>query len=175
MGYQTRKEIRGKEMKRNEIGHFPMIISYGVDSYPRRYLARDINGKNCITEDGQIKWENNWAIMGEVELVDIPQDAPFGELLIDLQTAHDCFCANEFEVNDVKYIALEGSGWAGVGFPFYDDTISEKDLYETGSGCYALIRGKARDEFIKLAKQNFIPSFKEVFTGDYKKDFCLPK
>lgn len=165
-------------MKNNEIGHFPYLAprtKYGDDCYPRRYIAHDKDGHCLLTKDGQIKWENNWKILGEVEVVDIPKNAPLGKLLIDLQTANDCYCADILEVNGIKYVSLVGSGWAEVGFPFYDDTISEKDLYETGKGCYALIRGKARDTFIKLAEQDYIPSFKDVFTGDYKKDFCLPK
>jgi hypothetical protein len=68
-----------------------------------------------------------------------------------------------------------GSGWADAGWPFFDDVISEKDLYKTGCGSYALIKGKAREKFIELAKQDFIPSFNECVTGDIQADFALQK
>lgn len=166
-------------MKKNEIGHFPYLAprtSFGEDDrYPKRYIAHDENGKLVLTKDGNIKWVTNWEILGEVELVNIPKNAPFGELLVDLQTANDCYCADELEVDGVKYVHLQGSGWADCGFPFYDDIFDIKDPYKIGNGCYALIRGLARNRFVKLAKKDYIPSFREISTGDYKKDFCLPK
>jgi hypothetical protein len=163
-------------MKTNEIGQFPYVKptnEYSKDVHPRRYIAH--------TEAGNTKWVNNWKIMGEVDLIDIPENHPFSELLIDLQTAFDCYCADILEVpgevegETIKYVYLRGSGWADLGFPFFDDTITNEDPYKTGSGCYALLRGKARDKFIKLSKQDFIPSFEDCFTGDLKKDFVLPK
>ena len=164
-------------MKNNEIGHFPYLPPQHQfdkgDRYPRQYIAHDDKDKLIIP----IKWANNWAILGEVELVDIPnipKDTEFSELLVDLQTAQDCYCADKLIVNGTTYVYLLGSGWSDCGFPFYDDTITEENLYETGKGSYALIRGEAAEKFIKLAKQDFIPDFKEVSTGDYKKDFCLP-
>lgn len=163
-------------MKQNEIGHFPWLPpqnSFDKGGYPRQYMLKDAAG-NIVWDGGSSKWATNWAMLGEVDLVDIPKDAPFSELLVDLQTATDCYCADLLVVNGVRYVALQGSGWAEAGFPFYDDTFDPKDPYTKGSGCYALIRGKAAEKFIKLAKQDFIPSFKEISTGDYKADFVLP-
>jgi hypothetical protein len=164
-------------MKDNEIGHFPWLPpqnQFDKGGYPRQYIAHDEKGK-CIIENGHTKWATNWKILGEVDLIDIPKGKEYDELLVDLQTAQECYCADLLVVDGVRYVALKGSGWADEGFPFYDDTITEKDLYATGSGCYALIRGKAAEEFIKLAKKDCIPSFKAVFTGDYRQDFVLPK
>jgi len=164
-------------MNKNEIGQFPYLPpqnQFDKGGYPRTYIAKDEKGKLALGVDGNIKWANNWKIISDIELIDIPDNTLYGELLIDLQTACDCYCANILEVNGIQYIKLTGSGWAETGFPFYDDTITEKHLYETGRGCYALIRGKAKDRFIKIAKKGCIPSFKDIFT-DYQKDFCLPK
>ena len=170
-------------MKANEIGHFPWLPpqhQFDKGGYPRKYLAKDAAG-NIVWEGSSSKWLTNWAILGEVDLVDIPKGLEYGECLVDLQTADDCYCADILEVPGeqegfpFKYVALRGSGWAEAGFPFYDDTFDPKDPYQTGKGCYALIRGKAAEKFIKLAKEDFIPSFKEISTGDYKADFVLPK
>ena len=158
-------------MKSNEIGHFPYQPprnQYDNGGHPRQLLT---------WENGNVKWLPNWKILGEVDVVNIPHEPPFknDEPLIDLQTAHDCYCANELEVNGKKYIHLFGSGWADEGFPFYDDSFNPKDPYETGRGCYALLQGKARNKFFKLAQQDCIPTFNNCSTGNIKKDFILPK
>ena len=174
-------------MKTNEIGHFPYVKPIGTlldvvsDVHPRQYIAHTEDGSIDWSQNGHIKWINNWKIMGEVDLVDIPKDKEFSELLIDLQTANDCYCADvleapgEVEGETIKYVCLRGSGWAEMGFPFFDDTITNEDPYATGKGCYALLRGKARDRFIKIAKKDHMPSFEDCFTGDIRKDFVLPK
>jgi len=171
-------------MKDNEIGQFPYVKptnDYCRDYHPREYIAHTEDGKLELTDKGRIKWIQNFKIMGEVDLIDIPKGKECSELLIDLQTAHDCYCADileldgEVEGETIKYVCLYGSGWADFGFPFYDDTITEKNTHNTGKGCYALLRGKARDKFIKIAKKDCLPSFEDCFTGDIKKDFVLPK
>jgi len=73
-----------------------------------------------------------------------------------------------------KYVYLRGSGWADCGFPFFDETFDPKDPFQTGKGCYVLLKGKARNRFVKLAKQDFIPTFNDCSTGNITKDFSLP-
>lgn len=183
-------------MKPNEIGHFPYVKptvdNPFKDCHPRQYIAHTEDGKLELTVDGNIKWVNNWKVIGEVDLIDVPKGLKFTELLVDLQTYNDCYCADILEVPEevegetikyvleveretIKYVFLRGSGWSDLGFPFYDDAISDKDVYVTGNGCYAMLRGKARDRFIKIAKQDRLPTFEDCFTGDIKKDFVLPK
>jgi hypothetical protein len=158
-------------MKTNEIGHFPYcppVNQYDNGGHPRTILTYDEN-KNIV-------WKPNWKIIGEVELIDFLHIIPFeNKPLVDLQTNQECYYADIFYCEGETYIRLIGSGWADDGFPFYDDTIDVKDLYATGKGSYAFIRGKAKDNFIAIAKNNGIPSFRNIFTGDYKKDFVLPK
>ena len=172
------------KLKPNEVGHFayrPTTNSYDKGGYPRFYLSHDENEQGTISRFGT-KWVNNWHILGEVDLVDIPKNHPYKECIIDLQTATDCYCADtiETEIDGVvvtKYIVLRGSGWSDCGFPFYDDTITNDDPYLTGKGCYALIRGLAMKRFLELAKQDCIPNLRDVTKGefkDFKNDFALP-
>jgi len=156
-------------MKNNEIGHFPCQPpknQFEEGSYPRTILKWE--GENII-------WPPNWKTLGKAELVNLPVGHPFGKILVDLQTGDACCCADEIEYKGVKYVYLQGSGWADEGFPFHDKTFDPNNPYETGKGCYALIKGQARNKFVKLAKQDCIPSFNDCSTGDIKKDFALPK
>ena len=166
-------------MKDNEIGHFaydkPRFKSNKTNQYPRQRIAKDSKGNILFTEGEQIKWLSNWESLGEVDTIDSIEGIPFTELLIDLQTAQDCYCADLLVVNGVEYVCLTGSGWAGVGFPFWDEIFDPEHPYITGRGCYAILRGEAKDKFIALARKDYIPDFKKVSTGNHREDFILPK
>ena len=167
-------------MKDNEIGHFPYLPpqnQFDKGGFPRKYLGKDKSGQLKTGKDGQLVWEINWKMLGEVETVPIPIDHPFksDEPLVDLQSGPmDCYIANLLEWDGETYVYLIGSGWAEQGFPFYDEIFDPKDPYTTGKGCYALIRGVAKDKFIALAKKDCIPDFNDISTGDIKRDFVLP-
>jgi hypothetical protein len=72
----------------------------------------------------------------------------------------------------VNYIWLLGNGWADFGFPFYEENFDPKDPYEFKRGCYALIRRKARKNFLSRC-ENGSMDFDNVTTGNIKDDFAL--
>jgi len=154
-------------LKRNEIGHFPYVPKKGFSGggYPKLDHTYD--------DKGNSKWIGTWKSLGEVDLISLPDPFVAGKLLYDLQTANDCYCADDLEINGVQYIYLYGSGWAECGFPFYDETFDPDDPYKTGNGCYAYIRGIAREKFLKRCSKCTM-TFRNVFTGDVKADFVLP-
>ncbi len=155
-------------MKHNEIGHFPYrkpAHQFDTGGYDRQDLA---------WEGDQIRWLPRWISLGEVDLVKVipPQEFKWVRLLYDLQTAHDCYCADLNELDGVQYIYLQGSGWADSGFPFFDETFDPKKPFETGKGSYALIRGVAKDKFMQQCENGPL-NFLSVTTGNVRDDFCL--
>lgn len=153
-------------MNGNEIGHFPYWKapkgSFHESGYPKEHYA---NGK----------WIPTFVLLGEVETVQYPPEGiDTDNCVYDLQHGSQaCYYAADVVINGVSYIYLLGNGWADVGFPFFDETFDPKKPYETGKGCYALIKGKARDKFLKRCK-NGTQTFLSVSTGDVQADFVLP-
>lgn len=151
-------------MQPNEIGHFPFRKRGKFDkgSYPRFDFIND---------------KPTWVSLGEVEVIEWPKegiDLGVETLVYDLQSADDAFCANDIEINGIKYIYLYGSGWAIFGFPFFDDSFDPKNPYKTGNGCYALLRGEARLKFLQGCEKGNM-DFLSVTTGNIKADFVLPE
>jgi hypothetical protein len=158
-------------MKKNEVGYFPLVMGhFGTYDYPRQSLAKDENGK-CIAENGKLIWKNNLTLMEGIEEIPIPTEG--WELLLDLQTGTDCYCAESYNKGEI--IRLYGSGWADDGYPFHDEKMTlESDPYETSSGCYAYLIRKTAKDFYKMAKQDVFPKFGAVYSKN-QKDLVLPQ
>ncbi len=157
-------------MKPNEIGHFPYMPprnQFDKGGYERIYIDH--------VEDDGVVWATNWKILGEVTTINIPEHFQ-SEILIDLQTASDCYCADLLTIDEKQYIFLYGSGWMECGFPFSSTSFDPDDPFETkgsAKGGYALLKGKAVDKFIELAKKDYLPNFDDCSTGNFQDDFIL--
>ena len=151
-------------MKPNEIGHFPFRES--SKDYPSMELSW-IGTK----ENPEIKWVPRFKLLG------IPPSIPAQSFntdncVFDLHAGSmTCYYAADVLIGEVKYIWLLGNGWSEAGFPFTDDTFDPENPYETGKGCYALLKGKARKNFLQLCKQDYLPTFNQCFT--HLSDFVL--
>lgn len=153
-------------MKENEIGHFPFWEapkdSFDRGGYPRQHYREG-------------KWEPTFVLLGEVEIIEYPPEGvDTNNCIYDLQSGNEaCYYAADVVVNGVNYIYLLGNGWADCGFPFFDETFDPHEPYKTGRGCYALIRGKARENFLKQCDKGTM-TFLSVSTGNVMADFVLP-
>jgi hypothetical protein len=88
------------------------------------------------------------------------------DLLVDLQTATDCYCADLIKINNKKFVYLFGSGWKDCGFPYYQ-SVKEDDQR---SGHYLLLSGKACEIFCELINDDRISKFHDCFPDENYKD-----
>lgn len=131
-------------------------------------------GRFKTTPENEYLSPEIWEILGTVDVIRVtPGRFSDDDLLLDLQTADDCYTAWLLKEGDVEYVFLIGSGWKSCGFPFCQVDFDPSEPYKTGKGQYGLIRGVAKDRFVELTKNGYVPTYDLVSTGDYKKDFCL--
>jgi len=157
-------------VKENEIAHHPYQPApneFSTEGYPTQILT---------WEGDKIKWVPNFAILGELETLQLPEEGVEHEdCIFDLQSGSlTCYSAFFLHIDGQKYVSLVGNGWGEeCGFPFNEPDFDPKHPYKHGKGQYPLLKGKAMQNFIDICNQDRVPDFKEVTTGDIHADFVL--
>ena len=114
-------------MNRNELWHFGLINN----KHPLQDIVKDDNGR-LVFENDRLVWKSNAQFFGEVDIVST-DGAVSKELVLDLQTGNDCYCAELIEVKEkpeyepFSYLYIYGSGWKELGFPFYEEDFDPED------------------------------------------------
>jgi len=129
--------------------HFPyeerdvLALAAQIPAYP---------GVRVVEKDGKRTVKEHRVALGKAERsVRVPQDGDL-DCVVDLQTAADCYCADTFKVGRETFVFLLGSGWKTCGWPF-------------DAGRYFLLGGETARKFVDLASQDFIPGFREAYSG----------
>jgi hypothetical protein len=129
--------------------HFPyeerdaLALAVKTPAYP---------GVCFVVEDGKRIVKEHRVALGKSERsVRVPEEGDL-DCVVDLQTAADCYCADTFRVDGETFVFLRGSGWKNCGWPF-------------DAGRYFLLGGKTARKFVDLASQDFIPGFREAYSG----------
>ncbi len=165
-------------LREGQLCYFPWVEGahqFDKAGYPREVLRLDSEGTPVRRAGMDLLWVSNLWLLGDAVLVEGLLGERLGECVFDLQTADDCYCADLLESGGEVYISLQGSGWADLGFPFYDDAITVEDPYRTGLGCYALVRGAGAERFRAIAAEDRLPDYRSVVgEDDWREIFVLP-
>ena len=113
---------------------------------------------NPETGKASITWIENAPVFFHNVTETIKLDALCeSECITDLQQGSDfCYSADVLTVHGEEYILLNGNGWkVKCRYPFFPDAG------------YVILAGETAQRFKRLAAEDLIPDWSQVFTGDY--------